>query len=37
VLWVLCEIAIAACDLAAIGSAIALNLLFACRSSGASA
>ena len=29
VLWVLCEIAIAACDLAeVIGSAIALNLLF---------
>ena len=28
-LWVLCEIAIAACDLAeVIGSAIALNLLF---------
>ena len=29
VLWVLCELAIAACDLAeVIGSAIALNLLF---------
>ncbi len=28
-LWILCEIAIAACDLAeVIGSAIALNLLF---------
>jgi manganese transport protein len=31
-LWVLCEIAIAACDLAeVIGSAIALNLLSFCR------
>jgi Mn2+/Fe2+ NRAMP family transporter len=33
VLWVLCEIAIAACDLAeVIGAAIALNLLFGLRS-----
>ena len=36
VLWVLCEIAIAACDLAeVIGAAIALNCCSACRSSGA--
>jgi manganese transport protein len=34
VLWLLCEVAIAACDLAeVIGSAIALNLLFGLRSS----
>ena len=34
-LWVICELAIAACDLAeVIGSAIALNLLFGIPSSG---
>jgi manganese transport protein len=37
-LWILCEIAIAACDLAEVlGAAIALNCCSACRSSGASA